>query len=123
MPTRLHMEPDYPRASRGRTAVRFPANSSQICCVELALDRQLCTHHGSRGFLRRGFTAFITPQPPFIVCRFVQSHYKNTSKEETNHGTFVSSVHLFKYVVIRNRLNNSREDHPFNFVLSCSSSP
>ena len=27
-----------------RTAVRFPANSSHMCCVELALDRLLCTH-------------------------------------------------------------------------------
>ena len=33
---------------------------------------------------------------------------------------FVSSVHLFKYVVIRNRLNKGRKDHPFNFVLSCA---
>ena len=33
-----------PRACRGRTAVRFPANSLHMCCVELALDRLLCTH-------------------------------------------------------------------------------
>ena len=26
-----------PRACRGRAAVRFPANSSHMCCVELAL--------------------------------------------------------------------------------------
>ena len=61
--------------------------------------------------------------PPFIVWRLVQSQYNNTSKERnlsTNHGTFVSSVHLFKYLVIRNRLNKGREHHPFNFVLSCA---
>ena len=28
-----------PRACRGRAAVRFPANSSHMCCVELALKR------------------------------------------------------------------------------------
>ena len=43
-----------PRACRGRTAVRFPANSSDICCVELALHRLLCIHVGNRVFLRRG---------------------------------------------------------------------
>ena len=44
-----------PRACRGRTAVRFPANSSHVCCVELALDRLLCTQLGSKGLLRSGF--------------------------------------------------------------------
>ena len=57
-------DPSSPRvsfsASRERTAARFPANSSHMCCVELALDRLLCTHR-SRGFLRRGFSPFITP--------------------------------------------------------------
>ena len=52
---------NLPRACRGRTAVRFPANSSHMCCVELALDRLLCTHLGSNGFLRCGFSPFITP--------------------------------------------------------------
>ena len=47
------------RACRGRTALRFPANSSHMCCVELALDRLLCTHLGSKGFLRRGFFPFV----------------------------------------------------------------
>ena len=50
-----------PRAFRGRTAVRFPANSSDMCCVELALRRLLCTHVGNRVFLRRGFSPFINP--------------------------------------------------------------
>ena len=50
-----------PRACRGRTAVRFPANSSHMCCLELALDRQLCTHLGSKRFLRSGFPPFINP--------------------------------------------------------------
>ena len=44
-----------PRACRGRTAVRFPANSSHMCCVELALDKLLCTHLGSKGFGDMGF--------------------------------------------------------------------
>ena len=29
-----------------------------MCCVELALDRLPCTHLGSKGFLRRGFSPF-----------------------------------------------------------------
>ena len=32
-----------------------------MCCVELALDRLLCTHLGSKGFLRHGFSPFINP--------------------------------------------------------------
>ena len=47
-----------PCACHGGTAVRFPANSSHVCCVELALDRLL---FGSKGFLRRGFSLFINP--------------------------------------------------------------
>ena len=33
--------------------MRFPVNSSHMCCVELALDRLLCSHLGSRGFETR----------------------------------------------------------------------
>ena len=51
----------FPRACRGRTAVRFPANSSHILCAELALDRLLCTLLGSKRFLRRGFSPFFNP--------------------------------------------------------------
>ena len=50
-----------PCACRGRTAVQFPANSSHMCCVELTLDRLLCTPLGSKGFLRRGISLFISP--------------------------------------------------------------
>ena len=32
---------NLPRECRGKTPVRFPANSSHMCCVELALDRLL----------------------------------------------------------------------------------
>ena len=42
-----------PCACRGRTAVRFPANRFHMCCEKLALDRLLCTHLSSKGFLRR----------------------------------------------------------------------
>ena len=38
--------------------MRFLANSSHMCCVELALDRLL---FGSKGFLRGGFSPFINP--------------------------------------------------------------
>ena len=38
-----------PSACRGRTAVRFPATSSHMCCVELALKEVLCTRLGSKG--------------------------------------------------------------------------
>ena len=47
-----------PHACRGGTAVQFPANSSLMCCVELALDRLLFS---SKGFLRRGFYPFFNP--------------------------------------------------------------
>ena len=48
-----------PRACRGRTAERFPANSSCMCFVELALNRLLFTYLGSKGFLSRGFSPLI----------------------------------------------------------------
>ena len=49
------------RACRGRTAVRFPANSSHNCFVELALDGLLSTLLNSKGgFKTRGFS-FINP--------------------------------------------------------------
>ena len=32
-----------------------------MCCVEPALDNLLCTHLGSKGFLRRGSTPFVNP--------------------------------------------------------------
>ena len=48
-----------PRACRGRTAVQSPANSSHMCCVELALKGVLCTHLGSKGSFRHGFSPFI----------------------------------------------------------------
>ena len=41
-----------PRASRGRAAVRFPANSSHICCVELALKGLASA---GKGLLYTGF--------------------------------------------------------------------
>ena len=44
-----------PRACHGRTAVQFPGNSSHMCCVELVLDKLLCTHLGSKGFGDMGF--------------------------------------------------------------------
>ena len=48
-------------ACRGRTAAWFPANSSHMCYVELALDRLLFINLGSKGFLRRGFSLFLNP--------------------------------------------------------------
>ena len=48
-------------ACRGRTAVRFRANSSHVCCVELVLKEVLCTRLGSRGSLRRRFSPLIDP--------------------------------------------------------------
>ena len=41
-----------PRACRGRTAVRFPANSSHMCCVELALKGLASA---GKGLLYRNF--------------------------------------------------------------------
>ena len=38
-----------PSACHGRTAVQFPANSSHMCCVELALKGVLCTCLGRKG--------------------------------------------------------------------------
>ena len=42
-----------PRACPGRTSVWFPANSSHMCCVELALK-------GGKGSLRHGFPHSLT---------------------------------------------------------------
>ena len=52
-----------PRACRGRTALRFPANSSDMCRVQLAHKRVLCTRLGSRGSLRHGFSPFMLMNP------------------------------------------------------------
>ena len=49
-----------PRACRGRTAVRFPANSLHMCCVELALDRTLCTHLCSNGFWDAAYPRYLS---------------------------------------------------------------
>ena len=49
-----------PRACRGRTAVRFPANSLHMCCVELALDRTLCTHLGGNGFWDADYPRYLS---------------------------------------------------------------
>ena len=42
-------------ACRGRTAVRSPATSSHMYCVELALKGVLCTRLGSKGQAAWGF--------------------------------------------------------------------
>ena len=56
----IHQTHESPSgACRGRTAVRLPANRPHMCCLELALDRQLCTHFGSKRFLRCWFSPFI----------------------------------------------------------------
>ena len=60
-----------PRPCRGRTAVQFPAKSSDMCCVELALDRMLCTHLGCKGFLRLGVCPFINPIALPLWCSWV----------------------------------------------------
>ena len=49
-----------PRACRGRTAVRFPANSLHMCCVELALDRTLCSHLGGNGFWDADYPRYLS---------------------------------------------------------------
>ena len=51
-----------PRACRGRTAVRFPANSLHMCCVELALDRTLCSHLGGNGFWDADYPRYLSQQ-------------------------------------------------------------
>ena len=52
-----------PRACRGRTTVRFPANSSHVCFVELALKGVLFTRLGmrNRGSLRHRLSPLINP--------------------------------------------------------------
>ena len=49
-----------PCACCGRTAVCFPANSSHMCCVELALKGVLCFRLESKGSLRHGFPRSLT---------------------------------------------------------------
>ena len=46
-----------PCACCGRTAVRFPANSSHICCVELALTGLAS---GGKGLIYTGFPRSLT---------------------------------------------------------------
>ena len=46
-----------PRACRGRTAVRFPANSSHVCCLELALK---ALASAGKGLLYTGFLRSLT---------------------------------------------------------------
>ena len=43
------------RVCHGGTAVLFPVKRSHMCCVELALDKLLCTRLDSKRLLRRGF--------------------------------------------------------------------
>ena len=56
-----------PLACRGRTAVRSPANSSHVCCVELALKGVLCTRLGSREALRDWFFLLIH-RDGYVAC-------------------------------------------------------
>ena len=55
-----------PRACRGRTAVRFPANSSHMCYVELTLKGLASAEKGllNTGFRRSlidGYAMLVTP--------------------------------------------------------------
>ena len=56
-----------PLACRGRTAVRSSANSSHVCCVELALKGVLCTRLGSREALRDWFFLLIH-RDGYVAC-------------------------------------------------------
>ena len=55
-----------PRACRGRIAMRFKANSSHMCCVELGL-KELATagkglfYMGFRGSLTDGYAMLMSP--------------------------------------------------------------
>ena len=54
-----------PRAGRGRTAVRFPTNSSHMCCVELApkalaLTRQSLLYTGFPRSLTDGYAMLMS---------------------------------------------------------------
>ena len=50
-----------PRACRGRTAVRFPANSSHMCCVELALIGLASAGKGFPRSLTDGYAMLMSP--------------------------------------------------------------
>ena len=56
-----------PLACRGRSAVRSPAKSSHVCCVELALKGVLCTRLGSREALRDWFFLLIH-RDGYVAC-------------------------------------------------------
>ena len=51
-----------PRACRGRTAVRFPANSSHMCCVKLALKGLASAEKSSPRSLTEGYANADEPQ-------------------------------------------------------------
>ena len=95
-----------PRACRGRTAVRFPANSSHMCCLELALDRQLCTHLGSKRFLRRGFPPFSNPTA--LSRWWTHIRAKQLSLLRARYGCgFVYVFHLLEICTIFNAIESS----------------
>ena len=50
-----------PRACRGRTAVRLPANSSHTCCVELALKGLASAGKGLARSLTDGYAMLMSP--------------------------------------------------------------
>ena len=50
-----------PRACRGKTAVLFPANSSHMCCVELALKRLASADKGFPQSLIDGYAMLMSP--------------------------------------------------------------
>ena len=53
-------DPSSPHMS-WKNCCAVPSQQLPMCCVELALDRLLCTHLSSKGFLSRGFSLFINP--------------------------------------------------------------
>ena len=59
---RNNLAAGFPRALDLSPLHKQKSSGSRLhmCCVELALDRLLCTHLGSKGFLRHGFSRSLT---------------------------------------------------------------
>ena len=58
-----------------------------MCCVEPVLDNLLCTHLGSKGFLRRGSTPFVNPTAlPILEDSGADSGGEGKSKRAGKYG-------------------------------------
>ena len=98
-----------PSACRGKTAVQFPASSSHVCCVELALKWLLCTCVGRKGPLStwaiiRVNTFSWLPRPWWYGC----AHALGTGRASFQ---FFFSISLKLLLLAFSLLNGTYQDN------------